>query len=285
MGAPTRPMTAPPPDTTARLAHAVPQSRRTAHAYTATVALRPAFASTLPTVFVDPMALMARAGIQLLALSPHTLEQQAIATGREVVKDSSSTSVIIRQSDALRTLAPAKHIARLLRDTGDMLNSYTVANFCRGAVDYFIMQQAEDGPGQRDPSWYITPAFEKQLWYAQRDSNPAIAIKVIFFTWGLSRNWQPDSLRLFHFLPVGRATVLANARFKATRDDWLEALRGMAAVYSVFYDSSYDTNLLAMVNLAHAQQSGQFYSYDYLESTVNDMFFRFFDAARNPTQP
>ncbi|KAJ1385971.1 hypothetical protein B484DRAFT_410351, partial [Ochromonadaceae sp. CCMP2298] len=39
------------------------------------------------------------------------------AAGREVVKDSSSTSVIIRQSDALRTLAPATHIARLLRDT------------------------------------------------------------------------------------------------------------------------------------------------------------------------
>ncbi|KAJ1404386.1 hypothetical protein B484DRAFT_470038 [Ochromonadaceae sp. CCMP2298] len=103
------------------------------------------------------------------------------AAGREVVKDSSSTSVKIRQSDALRTLAPATHIARLLRDTGDMLNSYTVANFCRGAVDYFIRQQAEDGPGQRDPSWYSTPAFEKQLWYTQRVSNPAIAMKVIFF--------------------------------------------------------------------------------------------------------
>ncbi|KAJ1385174.1 hypothetical protein B484DRAFT_410586, partial [Ochromonadaceae sp. CCMP2298] len=39
------------------------------------------------------------------------------------------------------------------------------------------------------------------------------------------------------------------------------------------------------VNLAYAQQAGQAYTYAYLEASLNDMLFRFFDAARNPTIP
>ncbi|KAJ1385735.1 hypothetical protein B484DRAFT_13455, partial [Ochromonadaceae sp. CCMP2298] len=105
------------------------------------------------------------------------------------------------------------------------------------------------------------------------------------FIFALSRNWQSDSLRLFHFLPEGRAAALASARFKGTWQDWIDALRGLAATYSALFDTSYGTAFLDMVNLAYAQQAGQAYTYAYLEASLNDMLFRFFDAARNPTIP
>jgi hypothetical protein len=205
------------------------------------------------------------------------------AAGREVVKNSSNTTVLIKQTDAIRTLAGVEQMERLLKEPGNELNHYTVKHLCTGAVNLFIMRQAHEGPGLHDPSWYQTPAFQATLWYQQRESNSAIAQKALFFQWGLSRNWDSDSLRPFHFLPAHRAAELSRLKYKCTRGDWLDALRGMAATYGVFYDDSYDRAFLEMVSLAYSQQAGQSYLYDYLESTLNDMLFRFFDAARNPT--
>jgi hypothetical protein len=45
----------------------------------------------------------------------------------------------------------------------------------------------------------------------------------------------------------------------------MDALRGMAATYGVFYDKCYDTAFLDMVNMAYSQQSGQSYQYNFLE--------------------
>ncbi|KAJ1428579.1 hypothetical protein B484DRAFT_396717, partial [Ochromonadaceae sp. CCMP2298] len=180
--------------------------------------------------------------------------------GREVLRGSGTTQQLVRMTDQVRTLAPDVHIAR-------------------------ILQGPDDGPNVRDPSFYQTPPMVTCLWYVQRESNPTVALKACLFIFALSRNWQPDSLRLFHFLPEGRAAALASTRFKGTWQVWIDALRGLAATYSALFDTSYGTAFLDMVNLAYAQQAGQAYTSAYLEASLNDMLFRFFDAARNPTIP
>ncbi|KAJ1431482.1 hypothetical protein B484DRAFT_395444 [Ochromonadaceae sp. CCMP2298] len=120
------------------------------------------------------------------------------------------------------------------------------------------------------------------IWFHQRSYNPSIAFKVFMFCWSLSRNWQWDSLRLFHFLPTKRAQELARDKFKGTYSDFLDAIRGLAATYRVAYGKAYGDAFLEMVNRAYAQQAGVSYSWDFLESTFNDLLHRFYEAARNP---
>ncbi|KAJ1437708.1 hypothetical protein B484DRAFT_470358, partial [Ochromonadaceae sp. CCMP2298] len=174
--------------------------------------------------------------------------------GREVLRGSGTTQQLVRMTDQVRTLAPDVHIARILQGPGKHINQYTVANLCRGAIDYYIIAQQDDGPNVRDPSFYQTPPMVTCLWYVQRESNPSVALKACLFIFALSRNWQPDSLRLFHFLPEGRAAALASARFKGTWQDWIDALRGLAATYSALFDTSYGTAFLDMVNHRHRQR-------------------------------
>jgi hypothetical protein len=146
----------------------------------------------------------------------------------------------------------------------------------------YVESQRDDGLGHRDPSFYHPPMLVKLIWYHQRASNPGIAFKVFMFCWSLSRNWQWDSLRLFHFLPTKRAQELARGKFKGTYTDFLDAIRGMAATYGVDYDKAYGDAFLEMVNRVYAQQAGVSYSWDFLESTFNDLLHRFYEAARNP---
>jgi hypothetical protein len=86
-------------------------------------------------------------------------------------------------------------------------------------MNLFVLRQSEAGSGLRDPSWFQNPAYQGLIWHDQRESNPAIALKVIFFAFSLSRNWNSESLRPFHFLPTARATTLASTRATTTRED------------------------------------------------------------------
>jgi hypothetical protein len=65
----------------------------------------------------------------------------------------------------------------------------------------------------------------------------------------------------------------------------MDALRGMAATYGVFYDQSYDAAFLEMVNTAYSQQAGIAYTWPFLEGHLNDMLYRIYDSARDPTLP
>jgi hypothetical protein len=105
------------------------------------------------------------------------------------------------------------------------------------------------------------------------------------FLWTLSRNWQADSLRLLHFLPVARAATLAKNNFKCTREDFILALRGMAITYGACYGRWYQSAFQEMHSIAVNEQTGHSFSFEYLESLLNDMFYRFATAARAPRIP
>jgi hypothetical protein len=108
---------------------------------------------------------------------------------------------------------------------------------------------------------------------------------VFYFQWSLSRNWQADSLRLFHFLPVSRAAALSNNHYKCTREDFILVLRGMAITYGACYGKWYQSAFQSMHSLAVNEQTGHSFSFEYLESLLNDMFYRFMAAARAPRIP
>jgi hypothetical protein len=125
----------------------------------------------------------------------------------------------IRASKPRRAFAPQARIESLLEEVGNELNNYSAYNFAKGASNLYVLKQVALGSSDRDPSWYTLPAFQELVWHQQLRSNASIATKVIYFTWTLSRNWGPDSLRLFHFLPYSRAHAIASNHFKCTRDD------------------------------------------------------------------
>ncbi|KAJ1400130.1 hypothetical protein B484DRAFT_406095, partial [Ochromonadaceae sp. CCMP2298] len=179
------------------------------------------------------------------------------AADRQVVRVKGTAVQTIRVSEPLRAFAPPEHIAAVLADVSS-------------------------GRSDRDPSWYTLPASHDLVWFSQRETNSGIALKVFFFSFDLARCFTPDSLRLFHFLPTVRAGQIANAHFKCTREDWVLILRGMAFTYGPAYDAVWQTAFQSMHSTACNEQVGHSLSYEYLEAYLNDMFFRFTQAARNP---
>ncbi|KAJ1415976.1 hypothetical protein B484DRAFT_401306, partial [Ochromonadaceae sp. CCMP2298] len=179
------------------------------------------------------------------------------AADRQVVRVKGTEVQTIRVSEPLRAFAPPEHIDAVLADVSS-------------------------GRSDRDPSWYTLPAFHDLVWFSQRETNSGIALKVFYFSFDLARCFTPDSLRLFHFLPTVRAGQVANAHFKCTREDWVLILRGMAVTYGPAYDAVWQTAFQSMHSTACNEQVGHSFSYEYLEAYLNDMFFRFAQAARNP---
>ncbi|KAJ1395544.1 hypothetical protein B484DRAFT_407579 [Ochromonadaceae sp. CCMP2298] len=56
----------------------------------------------------------------------------------------------------------------------------------------------------------------------------------------------------------------------------------MAVTYGPAYDSAWQTAFQSMHSTACNEQVGHSFSFEYLEAYLNDMFFRFTQAARNP---
>jgi hypothetical protein len=123
------------------------------------------------------------------------------------------------------------------------------------------------------------------VWFQQLESNPTIATKVIYFTWTLSRNWGPDSLRLFYFLPYSRAHGIASNHFKCTRDDWALAIRGLALTYGALHDDAFQDIFQRMHSEICNGQIGHSFSFAFLEAYTSDMFYRLSVATRTPTTP
>ncbi|KAJ1412487.1 hypothetical protein B484DRAFT_402290 [Ochromonadaceae sp. CCMP2298] len=179
------------------------------------------------------------------------------AADRQVVRVKGTAVQTIRVSEPLRAFSPPAHVDAVLADV-------------------------TSGRTDRDPSWYTLPAFHDLVWFNQRETNSGIVLKVFFFAFDLARCFTPDSLRLFHFLPTSRASQVANAHYKCTREDWVLILRGMAVTYGPAYDPVWQTAFQSMHSTACNEQVGHSFSFEYLEAYLNDMFFRFTQAARNP---
>jgi hypothetical protein len=191
----------------------------------------------------------------------------------------------IRTSEPLRAFAPPARIESLLEEVGNELNNYSAFNFAKGASNLYVSKQVASGSSDQDPSWYTLPAFQDLVWFQQLESNPAIATKVIYFTWTLSRNWGPDSLRLFHFLPYARAHGIASNHFKCTRDDWALAIRGLALTYGALYDDAFQDIFQRMHSEICNGQIGHSFSFPFLEAYTSDMFYRLSVATHTPTTP
>jgi hypothetical protein len=207
------------------------------------------------------------------------------AADRPIKRVKGSSMQVIRNSEPLRAFAPPAQVDALLEAVGNEINNYSAANFCTGATDIYIARQVASGSANRDPSWYTLPAFHDTVWYDQRDTSPAIASKVVYFGFTMSRNWTPESLRGFHFLPKARAAALANGHFNYARDDWMLMFRGLAVTYGALYDAEYQSAFQEMHSHICNEQIGQSYTFPFLESAVNDWFFRLGTAARNPRAP
>ncbi|KAJ1392477.1 hypothetical protein B484DRAFT_408466, partial [Ochromonadaceae sp. CCMP2298] len=141
------------------------------------------------------------------------------AADRQVVRVKGKAVQTIRVSEPLRAFAPPAHIDAILADVGNEINNYTSINLSAGTTTVYLSNQVSSGRSDRDPSWYTLPAFHDLVWFNQRETNSGIALKVFFFAFDLARCFTPDSLRLFHFLPTVRASQVANAHFKCTRED------------------------------------------------------------------
>jgi hypothetical protein len=191
----------------------------------------------------------------------------------------------IRISEPLRAFAPPSHIDALLDDYGNEINNYSAANFCNGASTVHICTQVASGGNSQDPSWYKLPAFQECVWYQQRETNSVVTTKMVYFAFSLARNWQADSLRLFHFLPAARAAAIATNHFRFTWDDWVLAFRGLAVSYGAMYCTAFQEVFQLMHSTVCNERTGHSFSYEFLESYTIDMFYRFTAAARNPRLP
>jgi hypothetical protein len=117
------------------------------------------------------------------------------------------------------------------------------------------------------------------------ESNSAIATRVIYFNWSLSRNWTVDSLRLFHFLPWTRAAAIAHDHYKCTREDWALAFRGLAVTYGALYDDAFQDAFQQMHTAICNNQIGHSFTFDFLEAYTSDLFYRLSTSTRTPTVP
>ncbi|KAJ1412339.1 hypothetical protein B484DRAFT_402326 [Ochromonadaceae sp. CCMP2298] len=68
-------------------------------------------------------------------------------------------------------------------------------------------------------------------------------------------------------------------------EDFILVLRGMAITYGACYGKWYQSAFQSMHSLAVNEQTGHSFSFEYLESLLNDMFYRFMAAARAPRIP
>jgi hypothetical protein len=202
--------------------------------------------------------------------------------GNEVLNSKSKVTMTVRRSQPYQAFTTQAMRDATFLEPGNELQNYNAHNFVEGATNLYIRNQASDTPGARDPGIYSQPAFQLLHWHSLIKSNPTQVMKMIYFAYDLSRNWNENSFRMSSFLSSVRTAAILSGTSELSRQDWVDALYGMADTYGLFYCTSFQRAFQHIANMIAREQAGRDYPYPYLESTFNDMLYYIMDAARNP---
>jgi hypothetical protein len=199
-------------------------------------------------------------------------------SGNPVHYSKSSVTSLTLKTQAFRTMTTEGLRDETFASTGNELQNYDAATWCRGVCDRLAKLQLCDTPGLQDPGCYNAPAFLNQVWYSLLKPHPGLALKIACFAFEITRNWGQDSIRPAYFLTVQRMQSTA----PLVRADWIQSMYGMADCYGAFMGPAYQWAFQEMANMAARDQVGQDYPFDYLEGTFFDLLYFYAAAARNP---
>jgi hypothetical protein len=127
----------------------------------------------------------------------HTTKDQM---GNVIRYSKSKVTRTMHNTQSYRTMTSSDLRDATFASTGNELQYYDAATWCRGVADRVSQELYGDMPGERDPGCYNIPRFQLLQWYAMLKTYPNLVLKIACFAFELARNWVSDSIRLCYFL-------------------------------------------------------------------------------------
>lgn len=153
-------------------------------------------------------------------------------SGRPILFSSSKIAPLANKTEAMRNLAGHEQMERLLEETGNQLQYYTLDYLLGGADRNWLNERPLHGD-LTGGALIRQPTFSL-VWRAGGTFLDSVALLIVFFQFVGLESVHAGCVRLGYFLTIDRALQLGSC-YLSSYEDWMLSLDGMGTTFSLIY--------------------------------------------------